>query len=58
MSKTGRTAFDALPYDEQIAILRSGDDRQYEKWGLAEYDIKLAGLSDEEYRALRDGTAG
>ena len=30
------------PYDEQIAILHSGGDREYEKWGLAEYDPPLS----------------
>ena len=34
--------FDALPLDEQTAILRSGDDRLYQKWGLAEYDPPLS----------------
>ena len=41
MTKKALAGFDSLPYDEQIAILRSGDDREYEKWGLAEYDPPL-----------------
>ncbi len=33
--------FGSLPHEQQIAILTSDDDSEYEKWGLAEYDPPL-----------------
>lgn len=42
MLKKALADFDALPLDEQTRILTSGDDREHERWGLAEFDPPLS----------------